>query len=57
VCNESFVDVEAETIEEEAVHRLPFEILPERTQQSAFANSISKNGKSDIAKDPENQDD
>jgi hypothetical protein len=49
--------VEAETIEEEAVHRLPFEILPERTEQVAFADSISKNGESDIAKDPENQDD
>jgi hypothetical protein len=54
VGNKSFVDVEAQTVKEEAVHRLPLEILNQRTKQAPFSKSVPHNGKSNITDDPEN---
>lgn len=49
--------METQTTEVEAVHGLPFEVLPERAQEFAFADTETHSGKSDVAENPEDQDD
>lgn len=51
--DQSFVDVEAQTTEIETVHRLPFEVFPERTKQRAFTDTKTHDSKGDVAEKPE----
>lgn len=54
--NQSFVDVETQTAEVEAVHRLPLEIFPKCTEDLALTDTESHNTEGDVAEDPEDQD-